>query len=315
MEVKIPTRAYSGAIRPITLGKGGKAFTVGGETAFPFYTFEGQMPNQPRFGLEVLDLEPSDWPATLLGAYGAVVKDPAAWAKKCVAELGADFVHLTLAGTNPNDQNLPVDHAVKVAKAVAAAVDVPLTVWGCGSAAKDAEVLKAVAEALSDRRLCIGPVVEENYRQVGAAALAYNHVVIASTPIDINLAKQLNVLLGNLGVKEDSILIDPTVGGLGYGLEYTYSVMERCRAAALTQQDDKLQYPMYCHLGVEVWKTKEAKLPGDADSALGDESKRGVLMEAVTAATLLAAGADVLVMRHPEAMRLSRELVKGLATG
>jgi acetyl-CoA decarbonylase/synthase complex subunit delta len=313
MELKLPTRTYSGAIRPIVIGAGGKSFTVGGDTAFPFYTFEGKMPNAPRFGLEVQDVEPAEWAEALLKVYGDAVKDPAAWAKKCVAEFGADMVQLTLAGTNPNDQNLPVDHAVKVAKAVAAAVDVPLAVWGSGNPAKDAETLKAVAEALSGRRLCMGPVVEENYKQLGAAALAYGHVVIASTPIDVNLAKQLNVLLTNLGVKDDSIVMDPTVGGLGYGLEYTYSVMERCRAAALIQQDDKLQFPMYCNLGVEVWKTKEAQLPGDADSQLGDPARRGVLMESVTASALLAAGGGVLIMRHPESLKLARALVKDLS--
>jgi acetyl-CoA decarbonylase/synthase complex subunit delta len=151
-------------------------------------------------------------------------------------------------------------------------------------------------------------VAEENHKQLGAAALAYKHVVIASTPIDINLAKQLNVLLGNLGVTDENILIDPTVGGLGYGLEYTYSVMERARMAALTQQDDKLQFPLYCNLGKEVWKTKEAKLP-DNEMNLGEHKQRGLLMEAVTASSLLAAGADILIVRHPETMKLGRQLV------
>ncbi len=310
MAIDVPKRSYSGAIRSVTLGEGDKAFTTGGETAFPFYTFEGEMPNAPKFGLEVWDIEPEDWADALGEVYSDVWGDPASWAKKCV-DLGADFVQLTLAGTNPNDKDLGIDHAVAVGKKVAAAVDVPLTIWGCAVPDKDAAVLGAVAEALESRRLCIGPVEEKNYKKLGGAALAYKHVVIASSPIDINLAKQLNVLLTNLGVTEDNILIDPTVGGLGYGLEYSYSVIERARAAALTQQDDKLQFPMYCNLGAEVWKTKEAKLP-DNEMNLGEAKTRGVLMEAVTASTLLAAGGDMLVMRHPQALKMAREMVNGL---
>jgi CO dehydrogenase/acetyl-CoA synthase delta subunit len=291
------------------VGKGGKAFTVGGESAFPFYTFEGKFPHPPRLGLEVLDIAPEGWAAPLTQAYGTAIQDPAAWAKKAV-ELGADLIQLTLEGTNPNDKNLPPQHAVEVAQAVAKAVDVPLAVWGSGSAAKDAEVLRAVAEVLADRRLAIGPVAEANLKALGATALAYGHVVIASSPIDINLAKQLNILLNNLGVPLDKIIIDPTTGGLGYGIEYTFSVMERIRQAALTQDDDKLQCPFLCNLADEVWKCKEAKLPTDAK--MGDAATRGVLMESITAVTLLSAGAALLVMRHPEAIRRVREYVAEL---
>lgn len=313
MAVAVPKRSYTGAIRTVILGKGSKSFTVGGATAFPFYTFEGQNPNPPKFGLEIQDIPPDDWADSLLEAYGDATKEPATWARKCVGEFGADLIQLTLAGINPNDQDLPAASAVKVAQEVARAVDVPLAIWGCGNAAKDAEVLRAVCEALPDRRLAIGPVVEGNLKQLGAVALTYHHVVIGSTPIDINLAKQLNVLLCNLGVPEGDILIDPTVGGLGYGLEYTYSVMERVRAAALTQQDDKLQYPLYCNLGAEVWKTKEAQAPG-SDPKMGDTKSRGMLMEVVTASTMLAAGGDILIMRHPEALKLARKLVRELAS-
>jgi len=217
-------------------------------------------------------------------------------------------VQVTLTGTDPNDKNLGSDHAVEVVKKVAEAVDVPISVWGTANVEKDTEVLKAVAEALDGRRLCLGPVQEENHKQLGAACLAYKHVAIASSPIDINLAKQLNVLLGNLGVTDDNILIDPTVGGLGYGLEYTYSVMERARMAALTQQDERLQFPLYCNVGSEVWKTKESKLP-DGEMKMGKMTERGVLMETTTATTLLAAGADILVLCHPRSLELTRKLV------
>jgi acetyl-CoA decarbonylase/synthase complex subunit delta len=157
--------------------------------------------------------------------------------------------------------------------------------------------------------LMIGPVVEENYKQVGAGAIGYKHTAVANTPIDINLAKQLNILLGNLGVPDDQILVDPTTGGLGYGIEYTYSVMERDRMAALTQQDERLQFPILCNMAKEVWKTKEAKTSSEEAPTLGDAKRRGILMEATTAIVLLLAGADVLVMRHPDAVKLVREMI------
>jgi acetyl-CoA decarbonylase/synthase complex subunit delta len=157
--------------------------------------------------------------------------------------------------------------------------------------------------------LVIGPVAEGNYKQVGAGAIGYKHTAIASTPIDINLAKQLNILLGNLGVPDGQIIVDPTTGGLGYGIEYTYSVMERDRMAALTQQDERLQFPILCNMAKEIWKTKEAKTKTEDAPTLGDAKKRGILMEAVTAVVLLLAGADVLVMRHPEAIKLVREMI------
>jgi hypothetical protein len=206
--------------------------------------------------------------------------------------------------------NRPADEAAQTAKAVASAVSIPVIVWGCANADKDAEVLKKVAEACAGLNIIIGPVVEANHRQLGAQALAYNLTIVANTPIDINLAKQLNILLSNVGVGLDKIIIDPTTGGLGYGLEYTFSVMERIRQAALTQNDDKLQCPFMCNFADEVWKTKEAKMP--SDPKMGDARQRGILMEAITAVTVLMAGADILVMRHPDAIQQVRDYVAEL---
>ncbi len=191
-------------------------------------------------------------------------------------------------------------------------MDIPVLVWGSDNDDKDAEVLRKVSEACEGENLVIGPVVEGNYKVVGAGAIGYKHTAIASTPIDINLAKQLNILLGNLGVPDEQIIVDPTTGGLGYGIEYTYSVMERDRMAALTQQDEKLQFPMLCNMAREVWKTKEAKLAEGEDPTLGDPKKRGILMEAITAVLLLLAGADVLVMRHPDAVKLVRDYIEDM---
>ncbi len=307
MAVELPKGVYTGAIREIGLGRADKV--VGGASAYPFYTFEGEFPRSPCIAIEINDVAADGWPEAVKAPYADVVDDPVAWAKKAV-ELGADMIQLTLTSTDPNGQDGPADKAAATAKAVADAIDVPMSVWGTTNVPKDAEVLRAVCEACADHTLMIGPVQKDNYKQVGAGIIASGHIAVPNSPIDINLAKQLNVLLANLGIPEDRIIVDPTVGGLGYGLEYTYSVMERCRMAALIQQDDQLRYPLYNNLALEVWKVKEVR---DEDEKLGDVAKRGMLMEAITASVLLTAGSDILVMRHPDSIKYVRQLVADLS--
>ena len=309
MAFEIPKVSYTGKIKEVKLGKGARAITVGGETSYPFHLFEGEMPNAPRIAMEIYDVVPEDWAEAALEPFKDVVSDPVAWAKKCVERYGAELIALQLLSTDPNGLNRSAEEAAQTAKKVGAAVDVPVIVWGSGNAEKDVDVLRKVAEACDGMNLVIGPVVEGNYKQVGAGAIGYKHTAIASTPIDINLAKQLNILLGNLGVPDGQIIVDPTTGGLGYGIEYTYSVMERDRMAALTQQDERLQFPILCNMAKEVWKTKEAKTKTADAPTLGEAKRRGILMEATTATMLLLAGADVLVMRHPEAIKLVREMI------
>ncbi len=312
MVCEIPKTAYSGKIKEITLDKGGKAVTVGGETCYPFYLFEGEMPNLPRIAMEVFDCPPEEWPEAALEPFTGVTDDPVAWAKKCVDQYGAEMICLQLLSTDPNGLDRGADEAAEVVKKVAEAIDVPLIVWGTANHDKDTEVLRQVAEICQGRDLILGPVEEGDYKRIGAAAIGYHHTVVAATPIDINLAKQLNILLGNLGVPDDLLVMDPTVSGIGYGLEYAYSVMERDRMAALTQQDEKLQLPLICNIGREVWKTKEAKISSEEEPKLGDTKKRGILLEAMSAMCLLLAGADVLIMRHPESIKLIREIIAEL---
>ena len=291
------------------MGKGDKAVTIGGENCYPFYAFEGEMPHKPVIAMEIWDTEPEDWPEAILTYYKDVVSDPAAWAKKCVDEFGAELIALQLKSTDPHGQNTSPADAAATVKKVLAAVDVPLVVWGTTNIEKDEEVLKKVAEETMGEQLILGPVEDKNHKGIGAAAMGYGHSVVASSPIDVNLAKQVNILLENLGLSMDKILIDPTTGGLGYGLEYTYSVMERLSMAALTQGDDKLQLPIINNLGNEIWKSKEAKQSADEAPILGDPERRGILMEAVAAVTYLLSGANVLIMRHPEAIRLTKAFI------
>ncbi len=312
MAFTIPTISYTGKIKEVTLGSGSSSVTVGGEACYPFYTFEGAMPRAPQIAFEVWDAKPEDWPEWAVEPYKDVISDPVAWAKKAVDVYKAEMVALLLKSADPNGANRDAEAVVATVKAVADAISVPLIVWGCANDEKDAIMLRRVAEVCEGKNLAIGPVTDKNYKQIGAMAIGYNHVVIASTPIDVNLAKQLNILLGNLGVQDNRLLIDPTTGGLGYGLEYSYSVMERDRMAALTQEDVKLQTPIICNLGNEVWKTKEAKTKTEDNPKLGDAKKRAVLMESVAAMTLAMAGADLLIMRHPESIAYAREMFKEL---
>ena len=312
MPVEIPKTSYTGKIKELTLGQGGKAVTVGGETCYPFYLYEGKMPHLPRIAMEVWDFPPNEWAEAALEPFAGVTSDPVAWAKKCINDYKAEMICLQLISTDPNGLNRGAEEAAQVVKKVADAIDVPLIVWGCGDKEKDTEVLRKVSEICQKKSLIIGPVEEASHKRIGASALAYHHTVIASTPIDINLAKQLNILLGNLGVPDELLVINPTVSGIGYGIEYCYSVMERMRMAGLTQQDEKLQFPIICNISKEVWKSKEAKMPTAEDPKLGDAKKRGILLEAMSAMCLLMAGADVLIMRHPEAIKLVREMIAEL---
>ena len=312
MAFEVPKIKYSGKIKDIKIGVGSKAITIGSESCYPFYLFEGEMPNRPKIAFEVWDYEPQEWQAWAIEPFADVIDDSAAWAKKCVDVYGAEIIVLQLKSADPNGMNRDVEDVAAVVKRVADAVDVPLIIWGTGDVEKDIDLLRRVAEVCEGKNVAIGPVTEKNYKQIGAVAIAYNHVVLASSPIDVNLAKQLNILLGNLGVPDEKIAMDPTTGGLGYGLEYSYSVIERDRMAALTQEDGKLQYPIVCNLAQEVWKTRETRLTKAEEPKLGDERKRSVLMEAVTAMSLLIAGADIAIMRHPDSAALVKDMIKEL---
>jgi acetyl-CoA decarbonylase/synthase complex subunit delta len=299
---------YKGAIRQADIG----GVAVGGETAFPFHTFEGEMPNDPKLAFEVWDIAPDDWSPTLNGMYGEVYGDPVVWAKKAVADFGADMIYLRLRSTDPNGAGRAPAEAAAAAKAVVEAVDVPVIVVGSGDVERDPEVLKIVAETLSGHKVVIGNAEEDTYRSIGAAAMGYQHAVVAFSPMDVNLAKQLNVLLSQLGLDEGSILMDPTTGALGYGLEYAYTVFERDRLAALAQNDLKMQMPIVATVGQEAWKAKETKVSEDELPGTGDMVTRGLMWESLTAVALLLAGANIVVLRHPDSAGLIRKAIASL---
>jgi len=307
---EIPKQPYSGRIGETVLGTGDASLTLGGEDSYPFHLFEGTMPNAPRIAMEVWDYDPTDeWPAAAVEPFKDVISSPEAWAKKCVEAYGADLIVLQLKSTDPNGMDRSAGEAAKVAKKVLDAINVPLVLWGTANNQKDEEVLKKISEACEGFNVGLGPVEEGNHKGVGASSLGYGHCIVASSPIDVNLAKQLNVLLGNLGVGQNKIVIDPTSGGLGYGLEYSYSVMERIRMAALTQEDDKLQSPLINNIGNEVWKCKEAGQPVEEVPIMGNPEGRAISMEVAAAVAYLLAGSDVLILRHPESVRIVRSYI------
>lgn len=303
-------QAYTGAIRQTVLGTEASGIKVGGANTLPFHLFEGSMPNSPMIAFDVLDVKPDEWPDSLARHYQDVLDNPVAWAQKCVKEYGADAICISMVSTDPNGLNRPAGEAAKAAAEVVKNIEVPVIVWGCGNGEKDTETLREITSLIGDKKVCLAPLSDSNYRAIGATAMAFQYPMVAASPIDVNLAKQLNILLENLGVSLDSVLIDPSIGALGYGIEYTYSVMERIRLAALTQKDEKLQVPFICNLGREVWKAKECRLP--TDEMIGDQETRGILMEAITASCMLMAGGELMIMRHPRAVSLTKSLIAGL---
>lgn len=308
MAVEVVKDSWSGSVRTVTLGAaaidGGtrsRVFKVGGQKTLPFLNFESETPNKPAVAIEIKDQRPGDWSPILQDVWGSAMDNPADWARAAEAA-GADLLVLALSLNGKDGNLLTPQAAVQATREVLQASGLPLLVWGPGQAELDNNLLIAVAEATKGERLALGICEDNNYRTIVATAMANDHVVISRTPMDVNLAKQLIILIKDMGLPLDRILMDPTTGALGYGIEYGYSVMERLRLAAL-QGDAMTQLPMIVTPGFETWKTKEGKVGVDVPAAWGDWNERAINWETLTAVTLLESGADIVVLRHPESMR------------
>ncbi|MGA9048398.1 MAG: acetyl-CoA decarbonylase/synthase complex subunit delta [Dehalococcoidia bacterium] len=299
MEYKAPLETYTGRVREVTLGKGAGALKIGGGNILPLHYFEGSVVNRPLVALEVNDNGAAGWADWVVEPYKEVVSDPVKWARRCL-DLGADLICLHLDGTDPQGANRSAAEAAAVVKKVRSGVDVPLIVYGCGDDKKDVEVLTAVAEACKGENLLLGPAVKENYEAVARAVAENGHCIIAQTPIDLNLEKELNVkLLKQL--PPERIVIDPLSSALGYGMEYSFTIMERTRQIGVIFGDVAMQMPIIADLGGECWKTNQARA----------DREQGMHWESITAMSLLLAGADVLVLRHPDNCRLLKEAIEG----
>jgi acetyl-CoA decarbonylase/synthase complex subunit delta len=311
--IEVPKEKWSGKVREITLGAtaadGGtraKTVTVGGETTLPYLHFEGEIPHPPVIAIEVQDRKPADWSPVLLEAWGDVTGDPAAWAK-AAEEAGADIITLKFS----LHDDLSAEYARETLRKVLDATGLPLIVFGPGQAELDNDLLVPVAEEGKGENLVLGVCEDKNYRTIVAAALAHGHMVDARCPMDVNLSKQLNILISDMKLPLERIIMDPTTGALGYGMEYGYSVMERLRLAAL-QGDGMTQQPMLVTPGEEAWRAKEARTEEGVPEAWGDWAERAVNWETLTASALVESGADILVLRHPESVKRVRAMIDAL---
>jgi acetyl-CoA decarbonylase/synthase, CODH/ACS complex subunit delta len=309
-------KTWAGKTHAVTIGAtaadGGtrtSLVSIGGASTLPFLDFEGAV-SEPMVAMEIWDKYPEEWPALLKEPFGEALADPAAWARKCV-DFGADLLCLRLTACHPDHGDRDAASAVSVVREVLGAVGLPLIIWGTGNSDKDNEIFPAVAEAAAGENCLLGTITEDNYKTLVAVSTAYKHKVIAESPCDVNIAKQVNILAGDMGFAVENIVIYPTSGALGYGLEYIYSVMERARLAGL-KGDRLLAQPILADVGIEAWSVKEAKVSELEIPEWGPQACRAPLWEASTATVYLQSGADLVVMRHPQAVQTVKNSIARL---
>ncbi len=313
MSYVVPKESFNGQVQSVNFGKDDKAVTIGGESSLPFLSFEGEIPNKPLVAYEIQDCPPDDWPDTVKEVYKDVSGDPVTWAKHCQDNLNAKAIALRLVTTHPDRGDCSAEDAAKTIKDVLEAINVPLIILGSNHIEKDASVLVAAAEIASGYNCVIGKAQEGNYKTIVAAALAHNHKLIAMSELDINLAKQLNILITQMGFDKARLITDPMCSGLGYGLEYTYSVMERIRLAGLAQNDATMQPPILADVGMYVWKVKEVSAAEEDVPEWGSLEERGITWETLTATSLMIAGSNLLIMRHPSAVERVEKTIDELS--
>ncbi len=304
---------FNAKTNTVTMGTGDKAVTLGGNSTFPFYTFDAPTVNSPKVGVEISDLGLEAMPEGIRAYYEGCTT-MAEIAKKAAAMEGADFVALSLEGGDPNGEDKPVEDLIAVVKEVADAIDCPLVVEGCRNVEKDSTLLAKVAETLQGKNIVVLSEKEENYKAVGAAAgLAYNQIVGAESAVDINLAKQLNVITTQLGINPQKIVMNVGTACAGYGYEYVVSTMDRIKGAALGQNDNMLQMPIITPVASETWGVKESAATEADMPEWGPQEERGIDMEVVTAAADLASGSDAVILRHPRSVATISAMIKALA--
>ena len=313
MPVPEVTASFTGSVNRLVLGAskedGGSrssTITIGGARNVAYGGLVDERSEKPIIAVDVLDGKPEDWPDILCEPYKDVLDSPGAWAKKCVDELGAELICLKFDGIHPDKADSGADEAVKVTEEVLKAVGVPLVLWGCGNDEKDNQVMPKVSEAAKGENCLIGTVTEDNYKSLTAIALADKHNLITQAPLDINIAKQVNILASDMGFPLERMVTFQTTGALGYGIEYAYSIQERQRLAALGG-DKMMAMPVICDVGYESWRVKEAKLTDVSE--WGQAKDRGPMWEATTAICLLQAGVDIIRMRHPRAVAIVKNFI------
>ncbi|GAX59752.1 small subunit of corrinoid FeS protein of the CODH/ACS complex AcsD [Candidatus Scalindua japonica] len=317
MEIVNVADKCSGNVQEVTIGATsdeggtrGKTVTVGGANSIPFMDIDGSIGHKPAIAMDVYDAPPDEWPEPLLKHYADVVDNPANWAKKC-AEFGADLICLKLDAIHPDKGNKSAEETVSTVKSILEAVDIPLIIWGCENDERDNEIMPKVSEAAKGERCLLGGATQENYKTITAVCLADGHNLITQAPVDINIGKQINILVTDLGFPTDRIVMFQTTGALGYGIEYCYSIHERGRIAALSG-DHQMATPVICDVGHEAWRAKEAKATDSEAPQWGAFAERGIMWEAITATTLIQSGVDIIRMNHPEAVTIVKKHIENL---
>ena len=307
------TAPYSGKINAVTLGTGDKAIVIGGQNVLPFYTFDAPIEHAPKIGVEISDAAAS-WTTPGIREFYAGCETMVDYAKKAETMEGADFIALHFESADPNGANRSVADCVADAKAVAEAVSMPIVIIGCKNLEKDGELFAKIAEALPGKNILCMSAKQENCKTVGASVvLAYGQKVGAETADDINLAKQLNIMLKkDANVPSESIVMDIGTAAVGYGYEYAASTFDRIRLAALAQSDADLQMPILATVALDTWGVKESTASEEDEPAWGDQEERGIGMEVATAAADLTGGADAVVMRHPESIATIKQFITEL---
>lgn len=279
---ELKKQVFRGAIREVTFGPEGHRLSFGGEATYPFYSFDKVEPHRRIVGLEVLDTDPE-------------------FLEKCAgydALEYVDFICLHLAGGDPNNENKSTEELLKLVENAAGRIkNKPIAVAGCDNTEKDAELLPACARALTGYGILLLSAKEENLEAFKKSAPEV--ILGAESSVDINLAKQLDVLAVQAGIPEDHIVINAGNAACGYGFEYLVSTMERIRAAALSQDDKMLQMPVVTLIGPDSWGTKEAQAGEEDMPGWGDRLERGRKMEIMSAVGVLAAGSDAVIVRDP----------------
>lgn len=312
MAFKPASQKFNAAINTVEIGCGDKKIALGGECVLPFYTFDAPIENAPKVGVELTDLGVSDTIKGIADFYAGATT-VAEQAKKAAEMEGADFISIRFEGADPNGENKSVEECVEIAKAVADAVDMPLVIAGCKNAEKDADLFNKIAEALEGKNVLFLAAKEENYKTVGASAgLAYKQKVGAESAVDINLAKQLNVVLGQLGVANENIVMNVGSATAGYGFEYVVSTMDRVKLAALSQNDASLQMPIMTPVAAETYNVKESVATEEDVPEWGDVETRAIDMEVVTAVACLASGSNAVILRHPVSVATVSKFIKEL---
>ena len=306
-------QAYNAKIHEVELGVGEKAVKLGGQNVVPFHTFDAEIANAPKIGVELTDLGMAEYTMPGEQAFYEGCQTVVDMAKRAETMEGASFLCLHFEGADPNGLNKSVEECVQLAKDVADAVTMPIVIMGCKNVEKDTELFNKCAEALAGKNILVLSARDENYKTVGASAgLAYNQKVGAESAVDINLAKQLNTVMTQLGVNPQSIIMNIGSAAAGYGYEYVASTLDRIRDAALKQSDAMLQMPIMTPVSSDTWGVKESVMAEADMPEWGNQEERGIEMEITTAAAVLAGGSDAVIMRHPSAIATIAKMIAAL---